>query len=614
MNNKFNPRDWLNNTPATPSSRPATSIPSGESIVNRKSLIVNCQSNPDNGTSSIVNSKSTDVENILSHLESSRTDLTANYADWRDLGFAFAAAFGEQGRGYFHRVSRFYPGYAQTDCDKQYDACLRSHGHGITLKTFFHLAKQAGIPISPSAPLPLPSPVPPPLPESSPVPDPVPTPPPHLPESIYNDLPLFLKEICDAGTTPDEKDLLLLGSVVTLSSCIPNVFGYYHNRKVYANLYLFVTAHASAGKGILTHCSRLVYPVQNQLLAENQQLKARYDLEYNEYLSIRKKNPAAEKPERPPVKMLFIPANNSASGVFQLLHDNQGRGLIFETEGDTMAYAFKSDYGNYSDGFRKAFHHETIRYYRKTDREFVNIEQPCLSAVLSGTPRQIQNLIPDTENGLFSRFIFYYLEIDSEWKDVFERKSENGLDDYFDRYASQFFDLFRSLNNNTEIEFTLEPDQQTKFNATFTEWQSRYEELLGLEYNATVRRLGLITFRMAMIFSVLRVMESGNLLNPLICEDRDFQSALSITEVLIRHAQKVFAGLMQTSIIPKRENRQERFFSNLPDTFSRKEYLEVATRLGIPDKTAQGYITRLIAKNLLSRDKQNLYAKSHPPS
>ncbi len=674
MNNKFNPLDWLNNTPADPSSRPATAIPSGESIIDQpvhqpKTIGMADQSIPDNGQSSIVNKpvrppadKSTDVENILSLLESSRTDLTANYADWRDIGFAFADAFGEQGRGYYHRVSRFYPGYTQADCDKQYDACLKSHGHGINLKTFFHLAKQAGIPITSPVPVPSSFPMPAPVPENSlslskgaagslsrlvasslrqsnrasefniksdedlsPSAQSVSASisnitsieaisPPHLPESIYNDLPLFLKEICDAGTTSDEKDLLLLGSVVTLSSCIPNIFGYYHNRKVCANLYLFVTAHASAGKGILTHCSRLVYPVQKQLLAENQQLKARYDLEYNEYLSIRKKNPAAEKPERPPVKMLFIPANNSASGVFQLLHDNQGRGLIFETEGDTMAYAFKSDYGNYSDGFRKAFHHETIRYYRKTDREFVNIEQPCLSAVLSGTPRQIQNLIPDTENGLFSRFIFYYLEIDSEWKDVFERKSENGLDDYFDRYASQFFDLFRSLNNNTEIEFTLEPGQQTKFNATFAAWQSRYEELLGLEYNATVRRLGLITFRMAMIFSVLRVMESGNLVNPLICEERDFQNALSITEVLIQHAQKVFAELMQTSLVPKQENRQERFFANLPDTFTRKEYLEVATCLGIPDKTAQGYITRLIAKNLLSRDKQNLYAKSIPPT
>ena len=62
--------------------------------------------------------------------------------------------------------------------------------------------------------------------------------------------------------------------------------------------------------------------------------------------------------------MLYIPANNSSSGMFQLLYDNKGKGLIFETEGDTLAQSFKSDYGNYSDGFRKAFLHETVSYFR----------------------------------------------------------------------------------------------------------------------------------------------------------------------------------------------------------------------------------------------------------
>jgi len=64
------------------------------------------------------------------------------------------------------------------------------------------------------------------------------------------------------------------------------------------------------------------------------------------------------KPIKPLEKMLIIPANNSATGVFQLLSENEGSGLLFETEGDTLACAFKSDYSNYSDGLRKAFHHD----------------------------------------------------------------------------------------------------------------------------------------------------------------------------------------------------------------------------------------------------------------
>lgn len=72
-----------------------------------------------------------------------------------------------------------------------------------------------------------------------------------------------------------------------------------------------------------------------------------------------------DKPQEPTLKMLVIPANNSATGLFQILNDNDGKGLIFETEGDTLAQTFKSEHGNYSDGFRKAFHHETITYNRR---------------------------------------------------------------------------------------------------------------------------------------------------------------------------------------------------------------------------------------------------------
>ncbi len=82
-----------------------------------------------------------------------------------------------------------------------------------------------------------------------------------------------------------------------------------------------------------------------------------------------------ERPQEPPLRMLIIPANNSATGLFQILNDNKGIGLIFETEGDTLAQTFKSEHGNYSDGFRKAFHHEIISYNRRKDREFVPLYQ-----------------------------------------------------------------------------------------------------------------------------------------------------------------------------------------------------------------------------------------------
>src|SRR5690606_26699081 len=117
----------------------------------------------------------------------------------------------------------------------------------------------------------------------------------------------------------------------------------------------------------------LVNPVHKQKREQSKTLKQQHQVEMATYNMNKGKSETMEKPSKPPERMLFIPANNSVTGVYQLISDNEGRGLIFETEGDTLAQAFKSDYGNYSDGFRKAFHHETISYYRRTDREYVDI-------------------------------------------------------------------------------------------------------------------------------------------------------------------------------------------------------------------------------------------------
>ncbi len=85
------------------------------------------------------------VEQVINQIETTQTDITANYDNWLKIGFAFAGQFGEAGRAYFHRVSRLNVKYESNTCDKQYDNCLTSSGEGVTIKTFFHLAKEAGL-------------------------------------------------------------------------------------------------------------------------------------------------------------------------------------------------------------------------------------------------------------------------------------------------------------------------------------------------------------------------------------------------------------------------------------------------------------------------------------
>lgn len=191
-----------------------------------------------------------EIEDFIKQLEQKQTDITSSYTQWRDIGFALASEFKEEGRNYFHRISSFYPGYKSEETEAQYNACLKSNGSGITLKTLFFHLKNAGINIGsaineekqseiPSLPL--------------------------IPEEVFPQLPHFLKRIMEVAESKEERDILLLASIVCISAVLPNIYGMYHNNKTYPNLFLFVSAKASAGKGRLVHSRQLLQPIHLEL-------------------------------------------------------------------------------------------------------------------------------------------------------------------------------------------------------------------------------------------------------------------------------------------------------------------------------------------------------------
>ncbi|GAA0894511.1 DUF3987 domain-containing protein [Fulvivirga kasyanovii] len=531
-----------------------------------------------------------EVNELLQKVEEAKADLTSTYEAWLQIGFALSHAFGENGREFYHRFSQFHPEYDQAACNRQFDHCLRSNKQRITVNTLFYLAAKAGIQVTTKKSY-----------KQEPVkPD-------SLPDEVFRNLPSILERACAAATSHEERDVILLGSLGVLSSCIPNWSGLYSGGRVYPNLYLFVFAEASAGKGMLNYCRRIVYPIHKALREESAELKRVYQQEKAAYLSA-KKGANVEPPEVPPQKLLFIPANNSATGAFQLLDENDGCGLIFETEGDTLANTFKTEYGNYSDNLRKAFHHEPASYYRRGGNEYVEIEKPKLSTVLSGTPRQISNLIPDAENGLFSRFLYFNMSMNAKWKDVFARDGKTGLEEYFDAIGASFFQLHQTLKLLPPTSFEFSQVQARDFNHVFGEWSEEYVDKKGLV--ATIRRLALSTFRIAMVFTALRVKWEGSPAPVVICNDDDYQAAMGIAKTLLTHAIYAYHELMPYGNTVTSKGRKQQFFDELPFEFSRQVYVDVANNLNIPVKTAERHIRDFTEKGMLLKPMHNQYAKT----
>jgi predicted P-loop ATPase len=88
-----------------------------------------------------------DVHKCVCQIEERKLDVTSGYENWLKLGFALGNGLGEQGRSYFHRISCFSPQYNFKLADKQFTSCLNGSKKGISIKSFFQIAKQHGIDI-----------------------------------------------------------------------------------------------------------------------------------------------------------------------------------------------------------------------------------------------------------------------------------------------------------------------------------------------------------------------------------------------------------------------------------------------------------------------------------
>lgn len=565
------------------------------------------------------------VESLIDSLRASHTDITSNYGDWLKVGFALAGEFGESGRSYFHDISSLYSGYNQQESDNKYNECLKSDYGRTDISTLFYLAKAHGVTLQKkqleqraeqaytnrkgqsdkNVPLSL----------SQEDPEEMPTLP-VFPEGIYDNLPRLLRKVTELMVTPQERSLVLIGSIATLSSALLPMYTIYFGKTIYPNMYLFVPGPAGAGKGKLDFCFKLVKPIHKEKLERWNIAKDEYKKEYARYKR-QKKGDNIDPPEKPLIQLLRIPANSSATSFAQAMAEN-GNLLLFETEGDTVVNTFNSDFGNYSDSFRKAFAHESFGYLRRgDDGEEREVENPRLSTVLSGTPEQVKSLIHDAENGLLSRFMFFCINSTPKWLDGFDSYgSENPLEETFDAFGQEFTAFTKVLEQTPRIYFSHTIAQTGQFNEFFAAEKERMQEFNGDRYSASSHRLAWCFLRVAMVLTALRMMDSGRITDKVECSDVDFETTLQIIKVISIHNDYIFFNVLDKerpdgiAVADSYSSATRKaIISSLPGYFKTDDMKEVAKSIGKSLRTVRRQVARAIEAGEIQQVKHGEYKK-----
>lgn len=416
-------------------------------------------------------------------------------------------------------------------------------------------------------------------------------------DEVYDTLPPFLKNLVD-GYSGRERDIVLLSTLIVMSSSIPNVYGDYAGEKLYPHLYLMIIAPAASGKGLMNVPRKLITRIHDKLKTESLENR-------QECLKQSKKDKNANAEHCPEISIIIVPANISTSELYSYLSSSKDGLIMIESEADTLSKMLKADWSDYTDVMRKAWHHESISLSRKIEKEFIEVSDPKLAMLISGTPDQLAPLIKNQSNGLFSRFMMYNFEDIAEFKDVFDSKHKE-QQDVFDFSGNEWYNLFGRMKNlSNEIQFIFTENQRLYFQEKMIFIREDIIKEHTINFVPNVNRAGIIWFRIALILSVVRDME--NITQKITFEpgEEDFNSAFEIMKTVLKHSQYTFDTMSEYGL----SMQDEEFLDSLKSPFLTKDAITLGAAMGIGERTVYDKLNQLQNKRIIKRIAKGKFKK-----
>lgn len=605
----------------------------------------------------------TDIESLrrlTEAVETAGADIAPTYAEYVQLAFAIATDCGEAGREFFHRLCRTSAKYQREHAERIFSNALTTRHGEVHLGTAFHLAEMANVKLcntevmnnrrntentenTPSKAL-----------THAHVYNKVENDEPDESEELLNgsdpnqplptfpeaDWPKILLLIMSYATSPTQRDVMLLGALTAIGASMERYVRCPYAGKLQSPcLQSFIVAPSASGKGILSLIRLLVEPIHDEIRQQVAAEVKAYKKEKAAYDVMGKERSKVEAPQMPKNRMFLISGNNTGTGILQNIMDANGTGLICETEADTISAAIGSEYGHWSDTLRKAFDHDRLSYNRRTDQEYREVKKSYLSVLLSGTPAQVKPLIPSTENGLFSRQLFYYMHGIWAWINQFE-SGEADLEAIFTDIGLEWkkqLDLMKTHGVHT---LRLTDEQKQEFNALFSDLFFRSGLANDNEMSSSIARLAVNTCRIMAEVAMIRALEcnqpyqfknsSIHLLTPdkeiatdnikddiitrwdVTITAEDFKAVLELVTPLYRHATHILSFLPSTEVKHRANADRDALFEAMGNQFTRAQLSEQATIMKIKPNTAFGWLNRLIKKGLFTNaDDKGIYTRTH---
>ena len=148
-------------------------------------------------------------------------------------------------------------------------------------------------------------------------------------------------------------------------------------------------------------------------------------------------------------------------------------------------------------------------------------------------------------------------------------------------------------------------EQGLKMDCIFTEILEHNTALYDDNISGTVKRLGLMCYKIAMTLSAIRSDDEE-----IICSDDDFNSALFLVkDVYLIHGRNMLNRITKNSKSLNVKQTDLYNWIKTKDILKRSEILKQATLLGIKDRSLSDILNRFISLNLIEKVSHGVYKK-----
>lgn len=177
------------------------------------------------------------------------------------------------------------------------------------------------------------------------------------------------------------------------------------------------------------------------------------------------------------------------------------------------------------------------------------------------------------------------------------------MQEYFEKLSVTALFYYNKFLQAGTIEFRLKKKHELEFVKYFDKLVKKVHFMHGEDTHGVVYRLGLITFRFAMIFTILRYARKKKIPSKITCSDIDFENSMQLADIYIDHALAIYQALPESQ---KRIPNAIAFFEFLPQEFTYSDAIVIGTTIcEISEKSVSNYLNELKDLELLKQIKKN---------